>query len=82
MAAASAVVATAVGGTPEIVDGTTGVLVRPRDPQALAHAITTVALDDERRAKLAAAGRRRVEAHFTIDRMVDQYARAYRQLLG
>jgi L-malate glycosyltransferase len=82
MAAGLPVVATAVGGTPEIVDGTTGVLVPGRSPERLASAITALAHDDYRRAALGNAGRRRVEQQFTIDRMVGQYASAYRRLLG
>lgn len=81
MAAALPVVATEVGGTPEIVDGATGVLVPSRDPARLASAIIGLGIDHRRRERLAAAARRRVEAQFTIERMIDQYARTYRRLL-
>jgi glycosyltransferase involved in cell wall biosynthesis len=48
------VVATRVGGLPEVVeDGGSGVLVEPDDPDALAHAILAVAADESRRRKLA-----------------------------
>jgi glycosyltransferase involved in cell wall biosynthesis len=65
-------VATNTGGTPEIVrDGVEGVLVNPRDPAALAHAIGMLARDAGLRARLGAAGVVRVAAEFTIERHVD-----------
>ena len=83
MAAGVPVVATAVGGTPEIlVDGACGLLVPSRDPGRLASAIVSLAVDQKWRAELAAAARRRLETAFTIDRMVEDYARTYRRLLG
>jgi glycosyltransferase involved in cell wall biosynthesis len=83
MATGIPVVATAVGGTPEILsDGTGGILVPSREPVRLAAAIVWLAQDHRRRRALAAAARRRLEASFTIDRMVDDYARAYRGLAG
>jgi glycosyltransferase involved in cell wall biosynthesis len=81
MAAALPVVATHVGGTPEIVvDGRTGSLVEPRRPESLARAIDALAQAPERRAAFGLAGRARVEASFTIDRMVAEYAREYARL--
>jgi len=83
MASGVPIVATAVGGTPEILsDRTTGVLVPTRDPDRLASAVLGLAADPARRASLAAAGRCRVETAFTIERMVDEYAQAYRRLLN
>jgi glycosyltransferase involved in cell wall biosynthesis len=83
MAANLAVVATAVGGTPEVLpsaeDG--GLLVPSRDVISLASAIVSLERDSAARASLAAAGRRRLESAFTIDRMVGDYTRAYRRLL-
>jgi glycosyltransferase involved in cell wall biosynthesis len=79
MAAKLPVIATRVGGTPEVVsDGENGVLVPARDSDALARAMLAIARDDRRRASLAASGRAIVEARFTLDRMIDDYARAYR----
>jgi glycosyltransferase involved in cell wall biosynthesis len=78
MAAAVPVVATAVGGTPEVVtDGTTGVLVPPRSVPRLCDALSRLSIDRDRRSALAAAGRRRVLEHFTIDRMVAEYVAQY-----
>jgi L-malate glycosyltransferase len=83
MATGIPVVATAVGGTPEILsDGTGGILVPSREPVRMATAIVALAQDQHRRASLAAAARRRLEASFTIDRMVDDYARSYRAVAG
>jgi glycosyltransferase involved in cell wall biosynthesis len=78
MAASLPVVATAVGGTGEIVvDGETGVLVPSQDPRALSAALLDLATNETRAAALARAGRRRVEEYFSLDRMVERYARAY-----
>jgi glycosyltransferase involved in cell wall biosynthesis len=78
MAAALPVVATRVGGTPEVVvHDQTGVLIPARDPGALAAVLDRLAHSPERRAALGAEGRRRVEANFTIDRMVSDYVRIY-----
>jgi glycosyltransferase involved in cell wall biosynthesis len=78
MARGLPVVATRVGGTPEVVvDAETGLLVPPRDPAALANAIVQVASDCERARQLGEAGRRRVERHFDIRRMVADYEGLY-----
>lgn len=78
MAAEVAVVATAVGGTPEVVaDGETGRLVPPRDADALFLAIDTLLGDAALRARLAGAGRRRAEERFDFERMMSMYRQAY-----
>lgn len=76
------VVATRVGGNPEIVaDGETGYLVRPRDPAAFADALFTVACRADR-AQLGAAGRARVERRFSVERMAREYQALYTEVLG
>jgi glycosyltransferase involved in cell wall biosynthesis len=78
MAACVPVVATAVGGTPEIiVDGESGRLVPLRDPVALAGAVLELLSDPARRRSIGQAGRSRVIAGFTLDRMLDAYFEAY-----
>ena len=77
MATALPVVAAAVGGNPEVVvDQETGLLVGVR-PQAFASAIATLAANPARREAMGDAARWRVKRHFTIERMVDDYAAAY-----
>jgi glycosyltransferase involved in cell wall biosynthesis len=80
MAAGLPVVASAVGGTPEIVDdGTTGLLVPPGDPGALARALESLLTDPERRARMGTAGWERVQARFGLAQLrrahVELYAR-------
>ena len=77
MSAGLPVIATGVGGTPEIVDATGGVLVPARDPAALGAAIVALARDPGRRQQLGAAARARVLESFTLDRMVASYRRVY-----
>jgi glycosyltransferase involved in cell wall biosynthesis len=83
MAAGLPVVASHVGGTPEVViENVTGVLIPARSPESLADAILDLSKDAERCSLMGAAGRRRVEAHFTMDRMVAEYTAAYRACIG
>ena len=77
MATALPVVATVVGGNPEVViDQETGVLIDER-PRSLASAIATLASNPAQRQSMGDAGRWRVKRHFTIERMVNDYAVAY-----
>jgi glycogen synthase len=96
MACQTAVVASAVGGIKEVVvPEETGLLVDlkmkegtfdPVDPAAfsadLAAAINRVALDPELRARFEAAGRRRVEEHFSWDAIAEKTVELYRTLVG
>jgi L-malate glycosyltransferase len=77
MSAALPIVATRVGGTPEIVDDSYGRLVPPRDSGAMAAALGELASDADRRRGMGAEARRQVEARFTIERMVREYRDAY-----
>ncbi len=78
MACEAPLVASAVGGIIEVVeDGETGLLVPPGRPEELARAIVAL-LDDTPRARaMGAAGRRRVEALFTWDRIAESTERLY-----
>jgi L-malate glycosyltransferase len=80
MAAGLPIVATAVGGTPEVLDDASGLLVPARDPVALAAALRTIAKDAALRSSLGCSARRRLEIHFALDRMVGNYASVYRTL--
>jgi len=80
MANGTPIVATAVGGIPQMIfDGETGVLVPPRDPEALAGAIGHLLVDPERRAKLAAAAANRL-SDFRIDAVARRFADLYETL--
>lgn len=83
MAAGLPVIASAVGGLPDaVVDGETGILVPPGDPQALAAAIARVCGDSDLAPRLGAAGARRVREHFTMAGMAAQTLDVYRRLAG
>jgi glycosyltransferase involved in cell wall biosynthesis len=82
MAVGRPVVASQVGGIPEIVrHGRDGLLVAPGDAGALADAIVDLLDDPERRARFAAEGRRRARTEFHIDRLVGETAALYRDAL-
>lgn len=73
-----AVVGTAVDGIAEIVeDGVSGLLVPPRDPQALARAILRLAKDPETRALLGRAAAARVRDRYGAARMAREHEEAY-----
>jgi len=81
MSAGVAVVATRVGGVPElVVDGETGLIVEPEDPAALAEALDSLAADPARRRELGRRGRARVLDEFTPERMADRTVALYRDL--
>jgi len=68
MAAGRPVIASRVGGVPElVVDGETGLLVPPADPDALARAIVALLDDPDLGARLGAAGARRARTMFSLD---------------
>lgn len=76
------VVASVCGGLPEVVeDGRTGWLVPPNDPEALAERLHSLLLNREQRRAMGAAGRARVEKHFSQARMVDEIARIYDEIM-
>jgi sugar transferase (PEP-CTERM/EpsH1 system associated) len=78
MASGLPVVATAVGGNPElVVEGETGLLVPPYHPRALASAVTKLLQDPARRLMMGEAGRHRIEKEFSLETMVRNYANLY-----
>jgi len=83
MAAELPVVATRSGGVPEIVvDGDTGLLVPPGDPEALGEAIAELLGEPERARELGRAGRRRALEKFDVRRVAQQVGRIYQEILG
>jgi glycosyltransferase involved in cell wall biosynthesis len=75
------VIASAVGGIPEIIeDGRSGVLVRPDDPDALAAAVDTVLRDGALGATIARAGEARARSLFGKSAMGSRYERLYENL--
>ncbi|MDM7917011.1 MAG: glycosyltransferase, partial [Candidatus Eisenbacteria bacterium] len=83
MRARRPVVVTAASGIPEAIrDGIEGILVPPRDPEALARAIAALFADPTRAARMGEAGRARFEAQFTTRRSAAALAAVYRNLLA
>jgi sugar transferase (PEP-CTERM/EpsH1 system associated) len=82
MAAGIPVVATRVGGTPElVVNGKTGMLVPKSDPDSLADVITLLLESPEARESMGRAGRQRVQQHFSVEKMVQKTEQLYEELL-
>jgi glycosyltransferase involved in cell wall biosynthesis len=83
LAAGRPVVATRVGGVPDVVrEGEDGFLVEPGDVDALAERLARLAADPELRERLGAAGRARVVPRYSVDRLVDDIDLLYRSLLA
>jgi glycosyltransferase involved in cell wall biosynthesis len=83
MAAGVPVVATRVGGVPELVaDGATGLLAEPRDPAALARALATVLTDPALARRLGDAGRRLAQEQLSRELMAARIVAIYDEILG
>ena len=81
MCAGLPVVATAVGGVPElIVHEHTGLLVPPRNPKLMADALYQLANHCDQRSAMGTAGHARVASHFAIDRSVAAFQEIYSQI--
>ena len=81
MACGKPVVATRVGGIPEVVaDGETGFLVEPRDHGGMARALTSLLKDDALRRRMGEAGRARAQVRFSAGRMVQDTLRVYQRV--
>jgi glycosyltransferase involved in cell wall biosynthesis len=78
MASGTPAIATAIGGTDEVIsDGRTGLLVPPRDARALAHAIERLLHDPDLARQLGRAGRAHVSSHFAVDTMIARVSNVY-----
>jgi glycosyltransferase involved in cell wall biosynthesis len=76
------VVASAAGGNPElVVDGESGILVPPRDPDAMAAAVRRLLTDSGLAARLACGGRERVEKGFSSEARLDRIEALYSRLI-
>jgi glycosyltransferase involved in cell wall biosynthesis len=83
MAAGTAIVSSAIGGTEELIeDGRSGLLVPPGDAPALAAALRRALAEPELREKMAARARERVEAGLTREQNAERVAAVYRELLA
>jgi len=83
LAAGRPVVATGVGGTPDVVeDGANGMLVAVGDVDAIAAALELLAHDPELRRELGEHGRERVISRYRVERLVDDVDALYRELLS
>lgn len=82
MAMGKPVVATDVGGIPELIEsGTDGLLVPAKNGEALAEALRSLLKDPEKAGALGRSGQEKIRNHFSLDRMVEQYEALYLSLL-
>jgi glycosyltransferase involved in cell wall biosynthesis len=82
MAMGTPVVSTSVGFAPDVVEvGTTGYLVPPGDPAALAHAVTTLVRDEALTERMGRQARARAEGSFSSEHQVDATIAVYRSVL-
>ncbi|MEX2670960.1 MAG: glycosyltransferase family 4 protein [Phycisphaeraceae bacterium] len=82
MASGVPVLSTRIAGIPEAVhDGEQGLLVSPRDAEALAAAVEQFAADPEHRRQMGERARQRVLEEFTIERTAEKFSRLYDKLL-
>ena len=83
MACSKPIVATSVGGIPEVVvDGENGLLVAPRNHSEMADAIVRLLTDERLRGRMGEAGLARVRERFTVERMVSETAAVYARVAG
>ncbi len=81
MAMAKPVIATKIAGVEEqITDGKSGILIPPRDADAIADAIVRLVTDKELAQNLGLEARRRVEKEFTVGKMISETEMVYRSL--
>ncbi len=83
MAAGLPTIVTDVGGNAEaVIDGTSGLVIPPKEPASLAQAIRRLANDPGLRARLGRAARQRVQQKFSIQDCVQRHERLYRAMVA
>ena len=83
MSSGTPVVASRVGGIPEVVeDGKQGLLFSPQNEEDCVRAITTILRDDDLRKKMGQSGRERVLKHFSIEKILPQYEQLYEDTIA
>lgn len=76
------VVATAVGGVPEVIqDGVSGYLIDSRDPERISERVIRLLCNDDLRITMGENGRRIYQTHFTVERMAEKYTKLYERYL-
>jgi sugar transferase (PEP-CTERM/EpsH1 system associated) len=81
MACGRAIIASNAGGNPQLISGKSGLLFPVRDSAALSSLIQQLIRAPERRVQLGSAARKRAEAEFSLDAMIDRYASLYINLM-
>ncbi len=81
MATGKPVVASRIGGIPEVMGDRTGFLVKPRDSNELATKIALLASDEKLRKEFGKNARERVEKYFTWDKIAEDYKSFYNEIL-
>ena len=83
LAAGTPVVTTRVGGIPDVIrDGVHGIFVEPHNPPMIAAAIKSLLFDKDRLKRMSAACVKRVHEHYGVDRMANQFAQLYLDIIG
>ena len=78
MAAGKTVIASRVGGMADVLqDGVNGILVPPRDPAALAEAMTKALENEPQRSKIGGYARETVTSRYRIEKMIDRLGAVY-----
>jgi len=82
MATGKPLVGTNVGGIPQLIaDGETGILVPPKNPEALAHAIVSLSIDDEKRIEMGSNARRKIEKELSWDVIAKKVINIYKDVI-
>lgn len=81
MASGLPVVASRVGGIPEVIEKNNGILVQPDDTEGLKDALLTLLNDEETRIAMGKENRKRVKAHFSLSKMTAEYESVYATLI-